>query len=399
MPLPSDAVRPGRSATSALPDTLAVRTEDRRNAFDVLRLVAASLVLLSHCYPLTGRDEPIADLTGSTMGEIGVVMFFAMSGFLISKSWTDQPRTFPFAVKRGLRLLPGLIVAVVLTAFVMGPLVTSLSPGAYLTSLEPYVYVLRNSVLVTFSGTLPGVFTDNVYPNAVNGSLWTLPVEALAYVGAAMIGFVTAFRRPALIAGLLALALILISPPVDVGNRLSSGSGVATANLNIVLAVYAAFAAGMLIWALRERFVLRWPILIALTALWVATWASGWQVITLVLLVSYAVIFAAFRLPEGARALTRRVGDLSYGIYIYAFPAQQLAEHAWGPGLTPGGMLVLAAPPVAVLAFCSWRLIEAPALALKRKVAPFERYVAGDVPQPGLPATAAPAPTVETLAR
>jgi peptidoglycan/LPS O-acetylase OafA/YrhL len=62
-------------------------------------------------------------------------------------------------------------------------------------------------------------------------------------------------------------------------------------------------------------------------------------------------------------------------------------------------MLVLSAPPVAVLAFCSWRLIEAPALALKRKVAPFERFVAGDVPQPGLPDTRASAPAVETVAR
>jgi peptidoglycan/LPS O-acetylase OafA/YrhL len=312
-------------------------------------------------------------------------MFFAMSGFLIAKSWTDQPRTLPFAAKRALRLLPGLAVAVTLTALVMGPLVTTLSPGAYLTSLDPYVYVVRNAFLITFSGTLPGVFTDNVYPNAVNGSLWTLPVEACAYVGAALLGLMTGLRRPVVLLGLLVLALALLSPRVDLASHLShGGGGVASADFNIVLTVLGAFCAGMLIWSARDRVVLRWPILLGLLALWVVSWRSNWQPLALDLFVSYAVIFAAFRLPEAARALTRRVGDLSYGVYIYAFPIQQLVAHLWGPGLTPGVMFLLATPPVVALAYCSWRLVEAPALALKRRVAPNERYVAGDVPQPGV---------------
>jgi peptidoglycan/LPS O-acetylase OafA/YrhL len=392
-------VRNGSLATSGRAGTLAARTEDRRNAFDVLRLVAALLVLLSHCYPLTGHDEPVGELTGATMGEIGVIMFFAMSGFLIAKSWTDQPQAFPFAIKRTLRLVPGLIVAVVLTAFVLAPAVTTLSPGSYFTSLEPYVYALRNAVLVTFSGALPGVFTDNVYPNAVNGSLWTLPVEASAYVGAAVLGLIGGLRRPALLAGLLVFALLLVTPIVDINERIDHSGGIASVDLNIVVAVYAAFCAGSLIWAARERFVLRWPILLGLVALWVATWSSAWRLPTLVLMIAYLVIFAAFRLPDGARALTRRVGDLSYGIYIYAFPVQQLVAHLWGPGLTPIGMFALATPPVVLLAFFSWRLVEAPALALKRRVAPYERYVAGDVPQPGIEPARVGAPAPEPVVR
>jgi len=378
----------GPPAISRRAGTLAARTEDRRNAFDVLRLVAAMLVLLSHCYPLTGRDEPVADLTGATMGEIGVVMFFAMSGFLIAKSWTDQPQVLPFAVKRGLRLLPGLAVAVALTAFVIGPLCTTLSLGEYLTSFQPYVYTIRDALLVTFHGTLPGVFTHNVYPDAVNGSLWTLPIEALAYVGAAILGIVTGLRKPAVLAALFVLALVLISPPVNVGSHVGQGGGVASANLNIVLAVYAAFCAGMWIWSYRERFTLRWPILIGLLIVWVLTWGSGWQIVALNLLIPYLVIFAAFRLPSQARIVTRHVGDLSYGIYVYAFPVQQLVAHLWGEGLRPGVMFLVATPPVALLAFFSWRLVEAPALSLKRRVAPFERYVAGDVPQARAPAPA-----------
>ena len=76
------------------------RLENRDNNFDVLRLVAAVLVLLSHCYPLTGHAEPFAELTGVTLGEVGVVMFFAMSGFLIAKSWTDEPEPGRYFFKR-----------------------------------------------------------------------------------------------------------------------------------------------------------------------------------------------------------------------------------------------------------------------------------------------------------
>jgi peptidoglycan/LPS O-acetylase OafA/YrhL len=115
------------------------RLDARRNNFDVLRLVAASLVLFSHCYPLTGHEEPFGRLTGWTLGEVGVVMFFAMSGFLIAKSWTDQPYPRAFAVKRALRLLPALVVAVGVTTLVIGPQFTDLPPGVYLTDLQTWL--------------------------------------------------------------------------------------------------------------------------------------------------------------------------------------------------------------------------------------------------------------------
>ena len=76
----------GRVSAARLED----RLQDRRNNFDVLRLLAASLVLFSHSYALTASTEPFADVSGWTLGEVGVVMFFAMSGFLIAKSWNED---------------------------------------------------------------------------------------------------------------------------------------------------------------------------------------------------------------------------------------------------------------------------------------------------------------------
>jgi peptidoglycan/LPS O-acetylase OafA/YrhL len=54
-----------------------------------------------------------------------VLIFFAVSGFLVARSWVGDPRLLPFALKRALRLMPGLAVVLLLTALVLGPLVTA----------------------------------------------------------------------------------------------------------------------------------------------------------------------------------------------------------------------------------------------------------------------------------
>ena len=135
-------------------------------------------------------------------------MFFAMSGFLIAKSWSDLPRLVPFAVKRALRILPALVVAVSVTVFVIGPLFTTLPLTSYFSDPVTWLYLVRCSLLITFFGTLPGVFEDNPYPDAVNGSLWTLPVEACCYAMAAALGPSACFDAAA------ARRLQLPAPPV-----------------------------------------------------------------------------------------------------------------------------------------------------------------------------------------
>ena len=121
---------------------------------------------------------------------------------------------------------------------------------------------------------------------------------------------------------------------------------------------WAAFCAGMFIWSARERVVLRWPILLGLFALWVPSWRSGWQPLASDLFITVRRDLRRLPTPRGGarphaargRPVLRRPRD--------AFPVQQLIAHLWGPGLTPGGMFVLATPPIALLAFCSWRLVE-----------------------------------------
>jgi peptidoglycan/LPS O-acetylase OafA/YrhL len=338
------------------------RLENRDNNYDVLRLVAASLVLLSHCYPLTGHEEPFAALTGVTLGEVGVVMFFAMSGFLIAKSWTDEPHPRRYFRKRGLRLLPALAVAVAFTTLVLGPLFTTLSLSDYLTDPETWFYLVRASLLVTIAGQLPGVYTDNVYPDAVNGSLWTLPLEAGCYVMVVVLGLAGLLHRRALLAAAAGVLLLAISPlsPVSTSVAVTAGG-----NFTSVVELVGAFLVGALLYSLRGRLRLSWAVPAVLGLVWALSWNSGWTTVTTVLALSTTVLVFAFRTPASLRRLTAP-GDVSYGIYVYAFPVQQSVASLWGPGLEPGVMLAIALPVTYALALLSWRLIERPALRRKR---------------------------------
>lgn len=349
---------------------LQARLDRRDNNFDVLRLFAAGLVLWSHCYPLTGTQEPLAEVAGATGGEIGVIMFFAMSGFLIARSWSVDPNPAHYARKRALRLLPALVVAVFFTTFVVGPLFTSLALGDYLTDPETWFYFVRASLLVTISGHLPGVFLDNEYPNAVNGSLWTLPVEAGCYVMIAVLGLLGIVRRSPLLLGGAALCLLAVTPLSPLSSTI--GDTAAGGNVPIVLQLVGTFLLGALFYALRARLRLSWWVFGALALLWVLTWDSGWTQLTTVFLFSYGTLVLAFRTPAALRRVAAP-GDVSYGVYVYAFPVQQSLSALWGFGLAPGVMFVLAAPVTYALALLSWRVIERPALRLKSGGVPWRR--------------------------
>jgi peptidoglycan/LPS O-acetylase OafA/YrhL len=342
---------------------LAERVGSRQNNFNALRLIAAVMVLVSHCFALTNRPEPLATISQESFGELGVSIFFAISGFLIARSWSGDPALPRFAAKRALRLLPGLIVAVLITALVLGPTVTTLSPSAYFGNSGVYGYIAKNSVLDTVNGRLPGVFVHNVYPVAVNGSLWTLPVEALAYVAAAVLGVMGALRGRVWLPVLSFVVLVALSTPPLAVTAIQS-SGPAGGHLGLVLYLGALFNAGLLLYVLRDHVVLRWDIAALLLAAWIATSNTDWMHPVALIALPYLVVALAYRTPSRLGAITRP-GDLSYGIYVYAFPAQQLAAYVWGPGLTPGVMLALVALPVYLIALASWRLVEAPALRLK----------------------------------
>lgn len=336
---------------------LSQRLGDRENNFDLLRLLAAWGVLVSHSYAVVGRAEPLNQFNTS-LGNVGVLVFFAVSGLLIRRSWELDPSPRDFWIKRALRLLPGLAVVALVTAFVLGPLVTRDSLGTYFSSVEPWVYPLRIVAMMPFGADLPGVFRDSIYGHSVNGPLWSLPVEVFAYLGLFLLGASGLLRRRAVVDGLAVAGLAWAGWWVTV-----------TSPSVAAISVLAAFAVGAAAYGWRDRLPLSHGIAAVALLVCVVTGLgpSPLRVVVWTLGAVYLSFWFAYALPPLGRALTRW-GDASYGLYIWAFPVQQTIVQVVGADVNPWVVIVVATPVVWALAIASWRFVERP--ALKRKPRP-----------------------------
>lgn len=351
----------------------------RDNNFNLIRMVAASAVLVSHAFPIAlgrGAEEPLEALLGQSLGSVAVAVFFAISGFLIARSFDRADRVADWVAARVMRLFPALVVVVLLTALVYGPLTTTLPAGAYFTDPEVATYVVRNITLARLQYDLPGVFDANPYPEAINGSLWTLFYEVLCYLGVLLIGLLGLLRRPRLLAGVLAayfvLCLAAFLPAVE--EALPSRAR-PLRNLSLP------FAIGTALYVWRERIPLGWAGLVVLALPALALHGTVWFRPAFVLWLSYAV-FALAYLPGGALRRYNRLGDYSYGVYIYAFPMQQLAVFLAGAaGMSAWLNMAVAFPATLALAVLSWHWVEKPGLASRHRVADW--LAAG---RPGRPA-------------
>jgi peptidoglycan/LPS O-acetylase OafA/YrhL len=339
----------------------------RENNFDFLRFFAAALVLFAHSYPLVGRrgDEPLTLLTGYEKGgSIAVGIFFVMSGYLITSSWLASSSPKSFLIKRALRIFPALIVAVLLSVFVIGPLVTHLTLGQYLAADGTWTY-LQNILLVT-RYELPGVFIGNVYPDVVNGSLWTLPLEVLMYIGVMILGL-TGFLTRRLI--FLPIAVLAVGHFWLLGKL-----GIESYFIKNIFKLGLLYYSGSALFLYRDDIPWRGWIAALLFAALVATFRTDIGPLVYFIALPYLVLYLAYA-PLPLISRFGKYGDFSYGLYIYAFPFQQLTIYLFGPQVGVLGLTLIAFVPTLILAALSWHLIEAPAMKLKRLFA--------SPPQPG----------------
>jgi peptidoglycan/LPS O-acetylase OafA/YrhL len=338
----------------------------RRNNFDALRLVAATSVVFSHSFLIsegTQDHEPLIWLTGnqSIFGLVGVFVFFAISGFLVTQSFEATGDAWRFLAKRALRIFPGLFVATVLSAFVLAPLVTTLWPSVFLSRPEPYEYVIGNTLLDQTVHELPGVmFVNNPVGLEINGSLWTLRLEFAMYLMVLALGVLRLLTvRVALLLvvfGIVCLRFNMLDELEKWGwfFHLLSGWGW----------LVGFFAAGMVLYKLRHTRIFDGRIaLLALAGLVISVPLRQFLVL-FPLFGCYLALWLALtpRLPVIPAA---RFGDLSYGIYIYGWPVEQGTVWLLGGRAAWWQVFLLALPAAAAIAFLSWHLVERPALRLK----------------------------------
>lgn len=338
---------------------LSHKSTGRDNNLNLIRALAAIAVLVSHAYPIALGEEasqPLHQSLGHTLGALSVYVFFIISGFLIAMSYDRSRSKTQFVAARVLRLIPGLLISLLMVAFVIGPITTTLSLQTYLSSPDVWAFIARNLTLIKPQFTLPGVFETLPYPT-IEGSIWTLFHEVACYVGVFVVGAFGLLRRRLGISVIMGLYIL--------GWALKDAMGIETiyiADKFYTLSV--PFVLGMLVYLWQDHFPLSAVLALLLVAATALLRETLMYEITLLITMTYVTFWLAY-IPNGTIRAFNHLGDYSYGIYIYAFPMQGLAIWLYGP-MSPMMNTIISLPMTIIPSVLSWHYIEKPALNLRK---------------------------------
>lgn len=326
--------------------------DKQTNNFDALRLTAALLVLVSHQFALSGRPEPGFAAMGLSLGRFSVLVFFAISGFLVTASWRSDPNLLRFAARRLLRLWPALAVMLAVCISLIAAMMVEAGDGGLVAQVV--TYLLPNFVFFWSDGQF---FQGN--PVAYfNGQLWSVGVEMQCYVALAAIGLVA---RDRLRLALVAVAAILVGLYFS-GRDLDATGLPILFKTQVPVNMASVFLAGAL--ACVVPLLLDARVVAGVVALGVGCALAGLFGLAIVLLVPFVVVFVG-RLSWPVLRRAGRYGDLSYGIYLWTWPVEQVVVKLLGTTTPVLALLAATLCLVLPLAWCSWHFIERRALAFK----------------------------------
>jgi peptidoglycan/LPS O-acetylase OafA/YrhL len=341
------------------------------NNFHFLRFLAASLVIVGHSYPLTGRPDLIEKLSLGLFptGHIAVCIFFVISGYCVMQSRLQSTSVYAYLMKRVVRIFPGLLGALIFCIVGVGAFNTTLSLTDYFTTPQTYYFLDNLKLYPPTHRDLPGVFLSNPL-SIVNGSLWTLAYEFTMYVVLVIIVWFFQNRWNTFVALFSVFFVVYCTfftffyatrtlPVIhlDVFHSIDFG-------------IY--FLLGMLMYVYRNQVPLKGTLALVLFAAWMMTYLvaeTGLIPLSAIVWVryfslSYIVLYLAFlKSPFNSFG---NYGDFSYGIYIYGFPVQQSIIALLGKQTPAYQVTLLAFIIVLPLAWISWNYIEQPAMRLKR---------------------------------
>lgn len=344
---------------------------ERKNNFTLMRLLASIAVLFGHSFVLSNGlksgEDPISNfliaIWGESLPSISVDMFFVASGFLVCASYVQREDLFKFMEARILRIFPALIFALFFCVFVAGAFATSLSLENYFSSPTTWNFLKRNALLITgIQYDLPGVFTNNPFPMSVNGSLWTLPIELRMYLLMALLGLMSVLKDEKIFNLLLIILCLIYAQSSSNGFFLTRDPR--TAHLGLL------FILGAFFYVNRALLTLNFSTLLVLVFLVFVTRNYSFTLFLKSICFAYFVLLLALH-PKLRLPSIDHFGDISYGLYIYAFPVQQTFAYLL-PSLQPLNMFIYSLLLTTLLAIFSWFLIEKPSLRLKGKLILFK---------------------------
>ncbi len=321
----------------------------QNNNFDIMRILAALLVLVSHVNSYSIQENYSFLENG---GIIGLSVFFALSGYLITMSWQNSKHVESFTINRCLRIFPALWITIILTVFILGPLVSSLPTEEYFSHDQTYNY-LKNNLILSTNLFLPGVFEEHGMAGFVNSPLWSVAAEFMLYMAILVLGLCRMLNLYVLI-----IIYILCLVSLEYFNL----STIASARIFCI----AMFFSGAIIccafkWNIKSKHKLStFSFIVSLILIYFdlgyfAALPIAWLIISLAFVnTPYIDNFGKY-------------GDYSYAIYLSHYPIIKTII-----SITEGNINLISLTMITILssfifAFISWHLIEKQALKFKKK--------------------------------
>lgn len=324
----------------------------RNNNFGFLRLLLATLVIVSHSTEILdgNRSREVMTRIFGTMsfGDAAVDGFFLISGFLITKSYLSSGSTASYLKKRILRIYPGFVVSFFVCAL-LGPIVGA--PNLFSSSGHLFKQILLSVLLQppASGGVFPGM-----QHHLLNGSMWTISIEFSCYIVAIGVGAIGLYSRQLRSIYLVVIAAVLL------GNAFSNTS-------MLPFRFGSMFGVGTLYYIFRDKVRLTTTgAVISAALLFILLFSPMWAEFAVAVFGGYLILWIAFKAPVLGLSRFANKTDLSYGIYLYAWPVA--ATIAWKfKHIDPWLLFAVTLISAASIAYLSWTFVESPCLGLLRR--------------------------------
>lgn len=291
---------------------------------DFVKYIAAVMVIIKHSLVIASNNlHVIFSFLNNNIafGAIGVAIFFFLSGFLVTRSMIHKKTAREYFGIRVRKIIPPLFVVIPVTAFVLGPCVTSLPIKEYFSSPGTYKYLLN--IILIRQHYLPGVFENNPYPRAVNGSLWTLLFEFLCYTAT-----YAAYKLKLLRKGSILIPIPLVIFGVVILFAAASKLGIPYGYLGSIVRPCICYYMGMILFFYYEYWInfKMFAVSVVLTVIGLFTQSTY---IFLIFIIPILLLNIGWGIPVSVNPKFANLGKYSYGIYLVAFPIQQLLVFIW----------------------------------------------------------------------
>lgn len=343
-----------------------------KNSLTFIRLFLASLVVFTHSYTLGGfGPDPLLNNCRITFSRIAVEGFFALSGFLIARSFLRSSSIRRYMWHRFLRIFPAFWVCLLVISFVISPVIYYLQHGGFndieLRNNQFIDYFRSNFLLAINKQEINGVFPGNPGTSAINGSLWTLFPEFLYYLSVPLLSLMALFNKRKKIL-LLFFGVLLFTNAME-GYLLGYFYAYPIIGISRTLfemqKLFAYFLGGALLFIYSDKVAFNRSILgILIFTLILSVYLKLYNAIG-PLVLPFVIIGLSSVIPF---SFFEKYGDYSYGLYIYSFPVQQTIYFLLNRNISSPLVFFIFSLFFSIpLAWLSWHLVEKPCLSLKDK--------------------------------